>query len=224
MAALEDARAGDDLATLAEALYNAAYGLVPDPTTDGAGFEIAGELVTEALALYRQLGDQRGIANTSWALGLAAIAQRDWATGRGFIEDSLRMHRALGDSFGVRWALHELALIELVSGDPTVAEGHALEALRLFRDAGDLSGATFILLDLYGVAQRTDQDGRALRLGGAAEAMRRRTGTDLAGVAPWQELSVPERPTGDPAAERVWVEGETMSPDAAIAYALGETG
>jgi predicted ATPase/class 3 adenylate cyclase len=219
--ALGEARRSGDLATIAEALYNVAFAPSPDVLASER-FLLGAEYVTEALALYRQLGDERGIANTTWALGLGAMANRDWGGSRAYIGESLRAYRALDDPFGMGWALFELATIETEDGTPDEAEPYVLEALKVFAAAGDLSAEVLVLASLIVIAQQRGQVERAWRLAGAASALRRRTGTDLVLVSGWRDRQLPERPVDDPDAERAWAEGEAMSAEAVIAYALGD--
>ena len=219
-AALAEARLAGDPALLAETLYNAAFAPTPEPPAS-AMFELARDHVDEALVLYRELGDSRGIANTNWALGLDATARRDWAGARGFLEEGLRAYREIDDPFGSGWALHELAVVDANSGALEDAELRAREALGIFARAGDLSAAVLLLLDLAFIARLRGDADRAWRLAGAADAIRRQSGADLVGVAPWLDWEIPVRPTDDAEALRLWDAGVGLGAEAAIAYALG---
>ncbi len=192
-AALDTARDAGDPEVLAEALYNVAFAPTPEPPSTSA-FELATGHLTEALALYRELGDERGIANTNWALGLDAMARHDWVAGREFIEESLRAYRAIDDPFGTGWALHELALIDARTGALDAAEAEARQALAIFDRAGDLSAAVILLLDLVFVSHTRGQLDRVWRLAGAADTIRRVSGADLVAITPWLEWELPVRP------------------------------
>jgi predicted ATPase/class 3 adenylate cyclase len=219
--ALEAARASGDPATIAEALYNVAF--AASPTAPASTFELSRTHANEALALYRQLDDRRGIANADWALGLDAISHRDFQVGRSFVEESLAAYREVGNLFGAGWALHELAIIDAYTARPAEAEAAAQEALEIFAPAGDLSAAVILLLDLVFIARLRGQTERAWHLAGAADSIRKRTGADLVGVAGWLEWEVPSRPNDDPDGARTWDEGANLSADAAIAEALIRT-
>jgi predicted ATPase/class 3 adenylate cyclase len=221
-AALEEARRSGDRATIAQALYDFSFAPRPDMTPDER-FQIGYETLAESLAIYRDLGDERGIANTNWALGIDAISRRDLVAAGAYVGEALRAYRAIGDPFGTGWALHEQALILHGVGEDGQAEENALEAVRLFVETGDVSAMVLLLLDLASIARSTDRAERALVLGAAAMTLRERTGTDLALIGNWVErdLMPPARPTGDPIAERAWDRGVAMTLDEAIAFALG---
>ena len=123
--------------------------------------------MAEALAIYSELGDRRGVANTNWALGLDAIAHRDWTAARASIEASLAAYREIDDPFGAGWALHELALIEAYTGDPQPAEARgAGSPADLPSDAADLSAAVLLLLDLVFIKRLLGHPDRVWRLAG----------------------------------------------------------
>jgi predicted ATPase/class 3 adenylate cyclase len=221
--ALEAARASNDRSVLAEALYNHAFAANNAAWVHDAVFEADEESIAEALEIYRSLGDERGIAGTSWALGLPAITRRDWDAARRYIGDSLAAYRAAGDSFGEGWALFEQSLIESGSGDLEAAEANVRAAMAIFAASADLSAIVFLLYASYDIARRKGDMERGLRLAAAADALRERTGTDLAIVGPWPELVAPAKPTEDPALIQAWDDGSRLTPEEAIAYALSGT-
>ena len=221
--ALDAARKSDDKAVLAESLYNYSFSVNTDEWLKTSQFLPDEESVAEALEIYRGLGDERGIANTSWALGLGAITARDWDAGRRYIGDALRSYRAVSDSFGSGWALFELSLIETGAGNLDEAEARVREAIELFSDVADLSAIVFMLFDLYEIARRKGDAVRSVRLAAAGDALRQRTGTDLALVGPWPDLEIPSRPTDGADLERAWDEGARMTAEQALDYALTGT-
>ena len=207
---------------LAETLYNVAFAPTPEPP-NSAMFELAKDHVGEALALYRELGDSA--RRRERQLGPRARRGRPPRLGRlarGFLEESLRAYREIDDPFGTGWALHELAVVDADAGALEDAELRAREALAIFARAGDLSAAVLLLLDLAFIARLGGDTDRAWRLAGAADAIRRQSGADLVGIAPWLDWEVPVRPTGDADALPLWDAGAALGPEAAIAYALGE--
>jgi len=216
-AALDEARRSGDRAALAEALYNAAFAAMP---TEPAASARAHEYLNEALAIYVANGDRRGIANANWALGLEAVARRDWDRARGHLEDGLGAYRALDDPFGTGWALHELAVVEAYSNEPDTAEANAREALAIFGRADDQSAAVNLLLDLVFIGRLRGVSERAWRIAGAVDTVRKRSGADLVTATGWFDWEVPIRPDDDPEASRLWDEGAALTLEAAIAYAL----
>ena len=75
--ALELARTTDDRSLLAEALTN--FGYVPEPNQSaGSGLSVDGRpFFEEAIRLYRELGDQGGLANAMGPLALSRIRAGD---------------------------------------------------------------------------------------------------------------------------------------------------
>ncbi len=76
--ALEEARRSGDRRVLADALYNAGYtpfAAAPDPESM---YRFSGPYFEEAAALYRELGDQRGLASVEWGLGTGATYVHHW--------------------------------------------------------------------------------------------------------------------------------------------------
>ena len=223
--ALEAARRSGDRRTLADALYDAGYAPFadrPDPTTmrdEGLVY------FDEAAAVYRELGDDRGLASVEWAIGVANTFAGRHDEALGHVTRALAAYRAVDDRFGEGWALHMIGLNLAKLGDLDASERRFREALDVFGPYGDLSAILIVLVDLGLVADRLGDPERATRLGGAAHAIRNRSGSDLLQVSGeaigWP---VPEPP--DPAdAERArwWAEGLGLSIEVAIELARQPT-
>ena len=101
----------------------------------------------EGLALYRALGDQRGIAFALLVLGVALCSQDDFATGRPLVFESLTLYRTLGDRLGIAQVLHQLgALVD--NRDSKRTRAYLEESLGLFRELGYVAGITRTLTAL----------------------------------------------------------------------------
>jgi len=118
----------------------------------------------EALAICRQLGDQRGIAESLFSLGVAVGEGGDWAHARPLLDESLRLYRDLGDQARVLWGTRALAWAHAEFGD--MERGRALyeDALRQARAAGNSLVESVLLgsLTWVAVAEGRLQDARAL--------------------------------------------------------------
>jgi predicted ATPase len=220
--ALEHARRAGDRRSIAEALYNIAFAPTEGETNDYRAYYIAGRpSLEESLALFRELADDKGIADTSWALAMVMAAEDQLGQALEYGHESLRLYRQLGDAFGMAWAAHQLALYSELAGRSDEAIDHARQAMDLFLRAGDQSGIVLSLVDHAWIAERHGRMDRALRLAGAAERMQETTGVGLGTASAtflgWQ---VPAVPPGDEAAMRAWAEGRSLSADEAIALAL----
>lgn len=221
-------------AELANALYNYAFVFtVPEDPTAGFGDTdtdpdgTGRRSLDEALVLYRELGDVRGEANVRWGIGNGKyFGYRDDAGVEDF-QAALEGFREVGDRTMEAWSLHMLGGALLREGKPDESRPHLRHALRHFYDAGDASGITMVIDDLSSQALAEDDPRRAARLWGAARALTKATGADLAGFTDgWIEQKVRPnvRVALDPEElERGAREGAAMPLDEAVAYALDTT-
>jgi hypothetical protein len=141
-------------------------------------------------------------------------------------EESLMLWRELNDLWGIAWSLNVLGHVVQRQGDSERASALLSESLPLVWRRGDRAGIAWCLEGLASVAWVRRQPRRAARLFGAAEVLR-------------QTFSVPLPPGERPAYERrlasaraqldeatwlaAWAEGQAMTLEQAIAYALGES-
>jgi predicted ATPase/DNA-binding XRE family transcriptional regulator len=82
-----------------------ALGWLNNRQSEGARAE---PFAREGLALYRELGDQHGVAFALFVLGDALCEQDDFAAGRPLVFESLALYRTLGDRFGIAMVLQRL--------------------------------------------------------------------------------------------------------------------
>ena len=136
-------------------------------------------LAEEALSLYRELGDERGIARVLVALGLAAWLQKDPDAARARYETSLAIYQRLDDTDGEWIVLNNLGELERTEANYDSAAELLRRAIVLGTrndDAGDVA------MSLHGLADV------ALDRGDLAEASARYReaivrGRPLAGAA-----------------------------------------
>jgi tetratricopeptide (TPR) repeat protein len=139
----------------------------------------ARSLFEECLALSRQLGDRTGAA---WALnqqGDVAREQGDGAGARRAYEESLSMFREAGDRWGIAGSLADLGLLAREQGDLDLADRLYTESLAAFQDLDYKRGIAKTLDAFAGSAALRSQPQRALRLAGAAAALRHALGAVL---------------------------------------------
>ena len=151
------------------------------------------------------------------------IVKPDFAAARVHLEESLRRNRAGGDAFGIGWDLHILGLGDAAEGQINAAAARFREGLDIFIRSGDRGGILILLADFAILANRRGEEERYWRLSGAVNAERLKTGADLI-LSPISEIEwrVPDRPAEGSETARLWAEGERMSSDEAIAYALDD--
>ncbi len=227
--AVEIWRALDNRAELANALYNYSFTFsVPeqpgddvrdnDPTGEGA------RALEEALQLYEEIGDVRGVANVHWGIGNSQYFSDQGDGGVEHFRVALEGFRQVGDRTMEAWSLHMVGGALLRTHHPDDSRSYLRDALRLFYDAGDAAGITLVLDDLSSQALADDDPVRAARLWGAARTLTAATGAMLAGFTDgWIEQQV--RPNVRVALDAAVLEqgareGAAMSLDEAVAYGL----
>ena len=201
---------------IAEGLYNLAF---------AANFldedERARELMREAATIFRQVGDRAGEAKVLW--GLSGMFVEDDEEAMALALEALGIFRGLGDRFHEGWALWTLGNRGRHLGRFDEARARLAEGLSIFRDAGDVSGMVAMLGGFTDLAVAEGEAARALRLAAAAAASRISTET---GISEWlgnseERRRLAETCADDAEAARLWAEGQAMSLEDAVAYALG---
>ena len=207
---------GDDRA-LANALYNAAFPRV----VSREAIADAKPMLDEALPLFRNLGDQTGVARVLWGIGNAYYFAKEFAAARPVLEEAVALNRKLDDRFGLGWSIHTLGLVAFNLGDFELARKCWTEAARLFVAAGDVPGMVLQLDNLSALARHDGDFVRAARLWGAASAHQVSSGTGLGRLLREEEGRTGREGIADDAeATRVLAEGQAMSLEEAVAYAL----
>jgi predicted ATPase/transcriptional regulator with XRE-family HTH domain/Tfp pilus assembly protein PilF len=107
----------------------------------------ARSLAEEALALYRELGDQGGIASALHGLA-RAVLEDDKEAGRQLMLESLALYRALGDTFEIAHVLGWLGNMVEQHQDYARAHAYLEESLALYRELGHVGGVRDQLCNL----------------------------------------------------------------------------
>ncbi len=218
--ALEIWRGIGDKAEIANALYNDSFrfSISADPDDGDRGLEV----MTDALALYREIGDAHGEANALWGIGNNRYFQGRDDHGTSYFRKALEIFERTGDVTMRAWSLHMLGSGLLRLGRFEEARALLRDAITHFHRAGDISGIAMVFDDLASEAMGTDDPARAARLFGAARALSSAGGVRLADFTESTfESSRPSPRVLDPAElERYAAEGRAMSLDDAVAYAL----
>jgi tetratricopeptide (TPR) repeat protein len=106
----------------------------------------------ESLALWRELGDKRGIAKLLNSLGVLAGNLGDQGTARARHEESLLIRREWGDQREIAVSLNNLGRVAYRQGDYAAARAQFTESLAMWRDTGDEQSITVALINLAAVA------------------------------------------------------------------------
>jgi predicted ATPase/class 3 adenylate cyclase/DNA-binding CsgD family transcriptional regulator len=94
-------------------------------------------LCGESLALYRELGDTRGMAISLNLLGHVAWVRHNYAAAQSLTEEALTFFNAVRDKGGIAWSLSALANVAIAQGEYTRARELSEESLALYRESGD---------------------------------------------------------------------------------------
>jgi predicted ATPase/DNA-binding SARP family transcriptional activator len=126
----------------------------------------AAALYQESLDLYRELGDEEGIARAIAELGGVAIAELDLDRAAALYEEAVPLFRSQDKPSRVAASLGNLGTIAHMRGDHATAVRHYREAIEVSREAGDGDG-TAVNLHNLGRSEiqlgRTDEALEALR-------------------------------------------------------------
>jgi tetratricopeptide (TPR) repeat protein len=146
-------------------------------------YERAATPYVETLALYRELGDKRGIAQALQNVAYVAYWRTEYARAVTLSQEALGLYRELGDKRGIAGTLRDLGWCARVQPDAhldVVALGE--EALAVYRELGDKCGSADALLMLAYDAYRVRDYPRSEALYQETLALRREVG-DMVGVA-----------------------------------------
>jgi DNA-binding CsgD family transcriptional regulator len=215
---LDAAREIDDTVSVGNALYN--LGNLAHEQADAGP---ARALLEEALSLFEQLGDVRVIGNGCQALAIVALDTGDLPSAERYFNRALALYREAGDRRMTTLPLANLGSLAAAQGDLPLAHQRLSESLRIQQELGDPGGIAFVLERYAGLAARKGYAARALRLGGAAAALRAQAGTPLSADAEEKlagTLAPAHQTLGVDAAAQEMAAGRSLSSALAIEYAL----
>ncbi len=178
-----------------------------------------------ALSIRRELGDRWAIANSLNNLALVVHELGDAAQARVLLEQALAISREIGDRWSVANTLSSLGDVALTQGDLAAARAFLVESLAISRELNDRTGLAF-LLEYFGVlAAKHARPERALRLAGAAAALRENIGAPLSPSEQSRldhhlEVACPEWPAAK--RQHFLDEGRRLPPEEAMALAEGD--
>jgi predicted ATPase/class 3 adenylate cyclase len=189
-------------------------------------YEVASGLLEEGQAIAKELGDYYAYAQTSNYLGDIARIECDYPRAGALYTQSLaifREHQGRGD---IPAMLHNLGYVALAENDYSKAKSLYIESLRLQQEIGNKQGISECLTGFAALAGAQEDAMRAGRLFGASEALR------LAADAyrwpaeriEWERHIASSKAQLDEGNwEKAWQEGQDMSVEQAVAYALQDT-
>jgi non-specific serine/threonine protein kinase len=192
------------------------------------GDELAAQsLYEESLAIERELGDQRGTAVAFNNLGqIAADLRKDYPAARSLQNQALAIQRELGDRWGIAWTLGVLASVACEQGDYPSATALLSESLAIRRDMADTPGIASSLEGFANLAFALGRLGPGARMAGQATRLRDECHLPRleSGVLDFEQRIATARAAfgNDATFDRAWQEGQAMTMEQAIEYALQE--
>jgi predicted ATPase/DNA-binding SARP family transcriptional activator len=190
-------------------------------------YAAARSLYEECLTLNRELGDKQGTAVSLGNLGLIALEQSDYPVARVLFEESLTLRRELGDKHGIAISSGNLGLVAIKQKDYPAAHVYVQECLTLNWKLGDKRNTASVLECCAVLAHRQQQPERATRVRGAAGAHPESTGLPVPPNAREEQehdMASLRETLGEGAFGAIWAQGQAMSREQAVAYALENSG
>lgn len=220
------AREIDDDASAAAALF-----LIARNAQLSGNHDESRNLFHEVLALYEAQGDDVGVAMTNTYLanlehpGDSQLPNNapDLEHTRQCWETEVRLFREQGNLVMVGRALHGLGYTAYRMGDFTRALEWSHKALSLRWSMGDIRVISSELEDIADIAGATGQFISAVRLYGAAEALRERMDTPIPGMFEKEyqrDVNTSRRALPLAQFEAAWAAGRALTLDQAVAEAL----
>jgi predicted ATPase/class 3 adenylate cyclase len=215
--ALDIARGLDDPRSIAEALFNLSFlDRIRGEDEEGmAKLRTVHEMATS-------LGDQQLAADSLWILGNRELREDRPEVGLPMVEDALAIYRDLGNLFATADSVSGVGSYYRRIGETETARAMQREALEMFVEVGNPTGIAMVLEEIAMIETVEGRHERALRLAGAAAALK----DDIGGGAPAELMRSGEsfeesnRNLDPETARRAWDEGREMGLDKAVAYSL----
>ena len=133
----------------------------------------------ESLTILQELGDQRDSPRVYANLGYLAIIEGSYELACQQLTVGLAIANETGDPAQCATLHHNLGIALQGLGEQASARQAYLEALAIYLDLGDQAGLTYLLEDIASHAALEGDPERALRLCGAAAALRDELGIPL---------------------------------------------
>lgn len=172
-------------------------------------------------ALCASQNDEKGLAEATNLIGLAAKGQQKWAHARRAFQTAREKFEAIGDVPGLANANNNLGLIEYLNarGNKIKAAEHLREALRLRWESSDVRGVAEVFINLGALAQQRGDHDEAARYYSEALGMETRlrhifgVGRALCNLG-----EIAEERGDDARAFRLYVAAQSLFEIAGVAY------
>jgi predicted ATPase/DNA-binding SARP family transcriptional activator/Tfp pilus assembly protein PilF len=186
-------------------------------------YEAARAYAEQSLAIYRRWGDRRHAAQLLRDLGFVACCQGEYERAQQLFNESLSIFREYGDQADISLSLKGLGEVALARQDFAAARACYQECLTILRDLGGRKSIAAALEGFARLAEAEGQSERAARLLGTTAAIRKSLGSPLppGERAQYDQCVTTARADmGEAAFATAWAEGEAMTLEQALEYAL----
>jgi non-specific serine/threonine protein kinase len=186
-------------------------------------YERARALFEEGWAIQRELGNKRGISMSLGNMALVAYYQQDYGRTRTLYTESLAISQELGDRSSCATTLHGLGCVAYCQQDYRAMRAYWQESLAIHQGLGNKQSIASLLEALASAAVVEEQKERATRLHAAAVALRIAIGCPRHLQARQefeQDMAILHAALTEEQFAILWAEGEAMSLEQAVAYAL----
>jgi tetratricopeptide (TPR) repeat protein len=188
-------------------------------------FSLALDCLGEAKTIFRELGNRVGEAYVLINFGTLAYWQGNYKLAITYYEEAMALFDKLGLTMSY-WPRVHMAYTFLREGDFTQAREYFELGIHLFQEEGNVIGVIFALEGIACLQLDQGKAERATRLIGWADTMREKIGNPR---PPVEQADVDKAITvclakmGEAAFSDVYEEGEKMSLEEAVDYAVEET-
>ena len=186
-------------------------------------YELAQRAFADSLAIMRKLANKHAVANSLIDLCQATLCVDDRIQAKTYIQESYDLIRESGNKSWLDDCFYYFGLLAGFDGDNQAAQTFFKQHLVLVRQGGSIWQRANALMGLAGVAAADGRALRAAKLLGAADTQIK------AGASYWdaaesryieRAVSMAVAQLGEPAFEEAWVEGQAMTLEQAVDYAL----
>lgn len=187
--------------------------------------DAAERMYDEALSLLEGSSNQRLKIEVKNCLGLLAVDRGDHAAARDILSECVAHSRSEGDEPTMARHLESLANAQLGLGDVDAAAASWTESLSVYRDVNDPFGTIWCFGGLALVAAARRDHERALRLAAVADRMSREWSLSTGSFRLNQldeACRLARLGLGARKSESIWNDGQAMSTERALEYALGK--
>ncbi len=191
----------------------------------GGDFSSPVQWLDEAGAIYRQLGDKSGEADTLNIHGALAYWQGDYQQARVDCEEAILLYEKVGSYWMSAWSHANLAYVVLRQGDIVQVRELFRFSIQRFQKANMTIGLVYAIEGLASLNVNQGQLKRAAQLFAWADAVRNKIGDHRPPVEQdsiERDLAVIHSRLNDSDFARLSTEGQAMTVEKAVAFVLEE--